>query len=125
MVKRIRPLAGRASLAVNVMDILGPSLAPGNDGTLSAHALRTQRTAGTLGIELPTRIGSGITAGAGIHYPVLRGIHARAPSLARSSLPSFDIVFSQDRFSRRRGDAVFVPVRTAMSSTVRPRPDRS
>lgn len=42
---------------------------------LSAHALRTQqRTTDTLGIALPTRVGFGIIAGAGIHYPVLRRI---------------------------------------------------
>jgi len=29
----------------------------------------------------------------------MRTIHARSPSLARLSLPSFDIVFSQNRFS--------------------------
>jgi hypothetical protein len=62
------------------MDIFKLSLVPWNDGKLSAHALRTQRTAG---IALPTRVGFGITAGAGIHYPVLRRIHARSPSLAR------------------------------------------
>jgi len=73
------------------MDILELSLAPRNDGKLSALALRTQRTTDTLGIALPTRVGSGITAGAGIHYPVLRRIHARSPSLAR--------LFSQNRFS--------------------------
>jgi len=65
------------------MDILKLSLAPRNDGKLSARALRTQRTTDTLGIALPTRLGSGITAGAGIHYPVLRGIHARSPTHAR------------------------------------------
>src|SRR5262245_7647061 len=74
MVRRIRPLAGRASLAVSVMDILKLSLAPWNDGKLSARALRAQRTIDTLEIALPTRVGSGITAGAGIHYPVLRRI---------------------------------------------------
>jgi hypothetical protein len=42
-----------------------------------------QRTADTLGIALPTRVGFGITAGAGIYYPALRKIHARSPSLAR------------------------------------------
>jgi hypothetical protein len=55
------------------MDILKLSLAPRNDGKLSARALRTQRTTDTLGIALPTRI----------NYPVLRRIHARSPSLAR------------------------------------------
>jgi hypothetical protein len=65
------------------MDIFKLSLVPWNDGKLSAHALRTQRTADTLGIALPTRVGFGMTAGAGIHYPVLRRTHARNPGLAR------------------------------------------
>src|SRR5262245_11697789 len=103
MVKRIRPLAGRASLAVSVMDILKLSLAPRNDGKLSARALCTQHTTDTLGIELPTRVGSGVTAGAGIQYPVLRRILARSPSLARS----LDIVFSQNRFFLTQGRCCF------------------
>src|SRR5262245_14421192 len=37
------------------------SLALRNDGKLRARALRTQRTTDTLGIALPTRVGSGIT----------------------------------------------------------------
>jgi hypothetical protein len=57
-----------------------------------------QRTDDTLGIAA-TRVGFGITAGAGIHYPVLRRIHARSPSLAPLKSALFDIVFSQNRFS--------------------------
>jgi hypothetical protein len=54
---------------------------PWNDGKLSAHALRTQRTADTLGIALPTRVGFGITAGAGTilgcagFTPALQALH--------------------------------------------------
>src|SRR5262245_37973137 len=79
MVRRIRPLVGRASLAVSVMDILKLPLAPRKYGKLSARALRTQRTTNTLGIAQPTRVGSGIAAGA----DMLRRLLARSPSLAR------------------------------------------
>src|SRR5262245_25787850 len=103
MVRRIRPLAGRASLIASVMDILKLSLVPWNDAMLSAHALRTQRTTDTLGIALPTPLGFGITAGAGILYPVLRRITPTVQAWHVGSLPSFDMVFSQDRFSQRKG----------------------
>src|SRR5215831_851900 len=95
MVRRIRPLAGRASLTVSVADILKLSLAPWNDAKSSAHALRTQRTSDTLGIALPTRFGFGITAGAGIHYPVLRRAHARSPSLGRTSAQDGNVFYCQ------------------------------